>query len=730
MECLSLFFLCCLLVLWVFFFFFWIMNAKWLAANELPSHPDPVMVLKMYDGDDTITRAVCAQRSSYRACRVNNMSPWHDFVGAVLFPDESSYVDGDDVVSIHQIMYEQHLRWVPRRCQAWVISALSLLDSAKVVPPVATQPRQKLIVFLEVCGPMIEHVRATIGMGEKRFLLTIDNVDYYLGEVNVGQPVLIPNAVRSCFFNSVIHGDVRGDFKDQAYYDQNVMSYGFWSFYAHRPWVDAVASIASISHRPIVVPGDGIGVFTWAHPNRVKCVGDAVMSTMTHPAIVKESITSTLQRGLLLQDPVLYLGFVGSFLTHEDFLLIAQYSTVVLVDSYLYVPPVAMSFVMRGVWCRGVEVGVAFSKCPIHDRVPHMEIPFSTNLLANAPYMISRPTVITEYIRSMIPSISWSVDTNMSAANLKSMGYNIVAGNNLLLASGVSDAVPDTHYFAPVGKVVNPLRIDTFDGSLSLVTRQLYYTSEGTDLFKLCEASKYGTYVKGRIWFYAIAPTQVSLKMQKLDLAVSLTIVYSEVEEKMSIVQATDHSFVVTRPGLGRTRVLTWHAVVALFAPNTDLSKWEPKQHIRWGTPPIKKKKKTREKVAFFAPWSYWGDQQHYVALRCGQERKVVSTVHVINLIGVLTKEWQPFSNSNGVLATLACLSGFIETRMSGSLILCKWRDDVQLRYPPMTYVSYVSFMYRIGDDCSKCIANMKEAAVLKMLGLRINEFGIVDDYG
>jgi len=245
-----------------------------------------------------------------------------------------------------------------------------------------------------------------------------------------------------------------------------------------------------------------------------------------------------------------------------------------------------------------------------------MDIPYSTNLLLHGSFSISKPTVVSEYLRSMCPTHPWSqFDNSVPTSNLVQMGYNISYGvYRIHLTTGVKDLVPGYQYFCPLGTVLEPEECSDQRGTVRLSTRSLYFVRETSMLGKVMIQKNYGYCQGGKVYFYSATEGDIKLTTDTIEVTLS----YSESEMVMDI-KKTETGYLVVRPSMGTVPCNTWSDVEKLFAGNlTFLEKFRPDKKVIQVTndvviPGARKKRKLPhgpKVVDVIDPWEPYSQSQ------------------------------------------------------------------------------------------------------------------------
>lgn len=374
--------------------------------------------------------------------------------------------------------------------------------------PVANE-QQVVSLYMQVYGPTKEHVRVSEGVGGVYFCVD-SGVTYLVSERTTGRPSTAPTAVREAFFlQQTLLEPTSTKYTDQTIYVDNAVGYGVWSFHAHAKKVHYVLDhCKQMGTVGICVPGDASGTVTWHARDQgflVVC-GDKALSPLSPPEMQEESAEVTMRRALESGIDTIVLGYLGAFL-HEEWEIVQQFVNVYIFDIDTYVPPIsrvktgALYYNGSGIWTTNQDVVSIPS-----DYSMESDIPFSVNLIANAPYSIGKVTRVSEYVRQMMPAMRWEFcGTTSFKVNAQKRGY-LLGGPALRLVSGIkeldSTLCDELFYFAKIGRVVRPIQAK--DGTRKFNTRSLYWSREGDELYPF--VAKMMNSIEEIVFFYAVDP--------------------------------------------------------------------------------------------------------------------------------------------------------------------------------------------------------------------------------
>jgi len=243
-------------------------------------------------------------------------------------------------------------------------------------------------------------------------------------------------------------------FKQEEYYDNP--SYGMWTIGPHINQIQRVLRKIP-STMLVVAPGDGIGVISRVRDNVI--AGDMAVTSMTHPKVHKESITSTILRGLEQErEKVFVLSYVSAFMTESDWDSLKD-QNVIVVDSFHVIIPTMQSqlrVVGPGVVSYGVEDLLSDTW---EFRKKHVNVNYTENLLNARGFDLDTDSPATNYLLTIAPGKGYYplndrmkdylVEHGIEPAE-KSFGVRLV---NTLQALG------DGGYFSPIGKYVRDVPI-------------------------------------------------------------------------------------------------------------------------------------------------------------------------------------------------------------------------------------------------------------------------------
>jgi len=536
--------------------------------GALPVVDNVRFTLSSYDGDDAISLIIKREAAIYGEVRFDVVQGTRsEFISAVLFPNDSHVLYEGTWFLVNDLCRRNNLQWVKRCYLGFCLTALNMLHGVvkrTVVEPTLITVRY---VFLKLTGINVSDVAAYESDDKGAvYLCQVGYVKYYVG-MDIGGAVItdIGVEVQTVFFNLRVHRSMDGSFKSEEFYMTNSDAYGYWAYVHHATHVlEAADRLPGL----VVVPGDSVGVFSHRFPNKVLVAGDMVVSDMSHPAIVKSTIEQTLIDGLARGGRSLYLGFLSPFLTTRDWELIAQYDYVLVHDSVLFIPPSIMNYCGRGCWSKGLPIVRTHI---IPDKPPHMDIPWSTNLLCNGPYSISKPTVVSEYLRGMQPTVPWQIRSGC-AENFKRCGYGVTTNECIPLTTGFGDITNSYQYFAPVGKVICPEMIMSDSGTIYLKVRQVYLVDHSSRLGVLCAQRNYGSVIPIGYGFFESRERELVLS----NAMCSITLKFVDNDDRGVDIIKLEFGFLVSRPGMGSVKVDFWRDVEKLFSPGTDLSAFKP----------------------------------------------------------------------------------------------------------------------------------------------------------
>lgn len=245
-------------------------------------------------------------------------------------------------------------------------------------------------------------------------------------------------------------------FKVEEYYDSP--SYGMWTMNAHITQMRVV--LKNVPENVLIVaPGDGLGMIARLRSNVI--AGDMAITPMTDMKVVKETITSTILRGLEREcRKVFVLSYISEFMKQSDWEMIADQS-VIVIDSY-HVVKKEMNGELQMVGPGVITYGVPGVVSDVWEfRKKRVEVNYTENLLTSEGFDLSSDSPATNYLLTLAPGKKYYPMNERMKEYLKC--YGVVPAENptgTVLVNRLEELVKiGKGFFSPIGREVKEIPV-------------------------------------------------------------------------------------------------------------------------------------------------------------------------------------------------------------------------------------------------------------------------------